>query len=219
MEDKLTIYTFLKFGEEPHIFDLLNNGTIYMNPIQKFRKTEDNQLRGDKYEGVSEIVNYPPGKFTIESIGFTGNHLGIHLSKSYENILGNIYSLYCISSIGFPQINDIQIDLRVKKFGTHFLMVTNCLKFMHRISDGLKATGFECHMDFVKYYDTHKVNGEINLFQKPNLFEYQMEYRLYVDRPLLDPFSFKIGSLKDIAMVYTIEDNIDESGHFQKLIQ
>lgn len=204
-----SIYTFLKFGQESDIYDLLNNGTIYMNPIQKFRQTEDNQLRGDKYEGVTSIKNYPPGQFEIKSIGYKGDYLNLHLIESYEKVLGNIYSLYCVSSIGFPNRNDIQIDKRVKRFGTHYLMVTNCGKFLTRLSDGLKATGLYADMDFVKYYDKKLINGKITVYQKPDSFEWQKEYRLYVNRLSILPYSFKIGSLHDIAVVFPI-DKIDE---------
>jgi hypothetical protein len=45
-----TIKLFLKLGSEKNILDLFENGTIYMNTIEYFRKVEDEELRGDKYE-------------------------------------------------------------------------------------------------------------------------------------------------------------------------
>ena len=43
-----TIKLFLKLGSEENILDLFENGTIYMNTIEYFRKVEDEELRGDK---------------------------------------------------------------------------------------------------------------------------------------------------------------------------
>ncbi len=40
---------FLKIGQEEHIKDLYENGTIYLNTIEYFRKIEDEELRGNKY--------------------------------------------------------------------------------------------------------------------------------------------------------------------------
>ena len=90
----ITIQIFLKFGNEDNINDLLHNGTIYLNSIQNFRKIEDKQLRGDKYEGVLSIKNYPSGQFEIPSLNYKGDYLALHLFEKYEEVLGNIYSLY-----------------------------------------------------------------------------------------------------------------------------
>lgn len=209
MDEEHYILTYFKFGQESDIFDMLRNGTIYMNPIQKFREIKDEQVRGDNYEGVTKVRNLPAGQLEIESLGVKGNYIKIHLRESYEKVLGNIYCLYCISSNGFPDPKNIRIDQKVKKFGTHLLMITDCLKFRDRLFNGLNATGLKYHHDFVQYYDKDAINDSINLFQKPLEFEYQKEYRIYVERDAIDPFSFQIGSLEEIAVVFPI-DKIDE---------
>ena len=40
-----TIKLFLKLGSEENILDLFENGTIYMNTIEYFRKVEDEELK------------------------------------------------------------------------------------------------------------------------------------------------------------------------------
>ena len=90
-----TIKMFLKFGEEKYMNDLYYNGTIYFNSIQYFRELEDGELRGDIYEGVSSIKNYPAGQFETPALNHKGNYLALQLRQSYETVLGNIYSLYC----------------------------------------------------------------------------------------------------------------------------
>ena len=196
---------FLKFGSEADINDLYENGTIYMNPIDRFRKIEDEELRGDKYEGVNRIWNLPSGEFEIPSIKRKVKYISMHLKENYKNVLGNIYSIYCISSYGFPSPNDFLIDKKVERFGSHFLMVKDNQRFLQLIEDKLNLLGLKFDHDFVRYYDKKSINGQITLFQKPNEFEYQKEFRIYVDSALLTPLVFKIGSLKNIAEVHKTE--------------
>ena len=199
---------FLKFGQEEHIRDLFENGTIYMNSIQRFRLIEDNGLRGDNYEGISEIRNYLPGTFIIPEINHEVHHLGIHLRQSYPEVLGNIYSLYCISSKTVANPLEFKIDKRNSEFGTHCLMIKNNPEFLSKIENALILSGLPFRHGFVEYYDKNKVNGAITLFQKPVEYEYQKEFRIYVERPYIDPFVLKIGSLQNIAELFTSNDII-----------
>lgn len=204
-----TIKMFLKVGQEEHIKDFYYNGTIYMNPIQFFRKFEDGELRGDKYEGISKIKNYPPGQFEIPPIGFKGNYLGLQLRESYETVLGNIFSLYCISSHGWEKPQDFKIDEKIKRFGSHCIVVKDNVKFLSLIENKLKDLNVKYRHDFVEYYDKDKVDRTITLFEKPLEFEYQKEYRFYIERLSDQVFSFSIGSLTDIATMYPSGDIVD----------
>jgi hypothetical protein len=201
---------FLKFGKEQDITDLYRNGTIYMSPIQRFRKIEYGELRGDLYEGASSIKNYLPGQFEIPSIGFKGKHIGIHLRESYENVLGNIYSLYCISSHGWENPNDFKIDDRIKKFGSHCLMIKDNQKFLSLIEEKLNQLKIKFNHYLVEYYDKKAINRPISLFEKPLEYEYQKEFRFYAERDSTEPFVFKIGSLVDISELYSSNLIVDE---------
>ena len=200
---------FIKFGEEEHITDLFNNGTIYMNSVQHFRKFEDGQLRGDKYEGVSSIKNYPQGTYEIPSMNIEGEYVSLQLRESFEVVLGNIFSLYCISSKGWDNPLDFQIDERVKKFGSHCLIVKKNDLFLKLIEHKLRDLQIKYTHDFVEYYNKNDVNREINLFEKPNDFEYQKEFRIYADTKSDKPLIFNIGSLKGIAEIYPSESLVD----------
>ncbi|MCG9791216.1 hypothetical protein [Flavobacterium algicola] len=204
-----SIQMFLKFGEEKHINDLYHNGTIFMNPIQYFRKIEDGELRGDKYEGISKITNLPPGQFEIPSLNFKGNYLALQYRESYDIVLGNIFSLYCISSHGWNNPNDFKIDEKIKNFGSHCLVITDNAKFLSLIEEKLIELKVKFRHNFIKYYDKDKVNRTISLFEKPLEFEYQKEFRFYVERKSEKPFSFSIGSLKDIAEIYIAIDIVN----------
>lgn len=198
-----TILMFLKFGSEHDILDLYNNGTIFINPVQRFRLIEDNGLRGDKYEGVDNITNYLPGQFEIPSLGFKGNHLGIHLKESYENVYGNIYSLYCISSHGWADPSEFSIDAKIKDFGTHCLLIKDVARFIELLTKELKRIGCEYKHGFVEYYDKKLKNGSVSIFEKPLEFEYQKEFRFYVQRESLDPLVISIGTMEDYSEIHS----------------
>lgn len=195
----------LKFGQEAHIKDLFENGTIYMNSIQYFRTIEDGELRGDAYEGISNIVNLPPGKFEIPEFGFKGDYLALQLRGSYETVSGNIFSLYCISTKGWENPEDVKIDSKISRFGDSCLMVYKNKEFLSRLKMALELKGVKFSFDFVDYYDKDKVNRDISLFEKPLEFEYQKELRFYVNRRSTTPFVFQIGSLKDITEIMPAE--------------
>jgi hypothetical protein len=193
---------FLKLGSLENITDLYENGTIYINTIEFFKKIEDNDLRGDNYEGTSEIINSLPGTFRIPEIDRDIKYEKIHLKKSFDQILGNIYSLYCISSKGFPNPLDFKIDEKNLRFGTHCLMIKNSQYFFDKIKSELKNNGFDFRHGFVNYYDRDKItNKELTLFDKPEEFEYQKEFRFYVHNNNLEPIKIQIGSLKDYAEI------------------
>lgn len=200
---------FLKFGQEEHIKDLYENGTIYMNAIQFFRGIEDNELRGDKYEGISKINNYPAGQIEIKSLNYKGKYLALQIRESYDTVLGNIFSLYCISSHGWKRPTDFKIDQKIKNFGSHCLVIKDNTKFLSLIEQKLKEMKIEYSHNLISYYDKDKVDREITLFEKPLEFEYQKEFRFYVKRKSDKPFYFSIGSLKEIAQIYKSNEVVD----------
>ena len=204
-----SIKMFLKFGQEEHINDLYRNGTIFMNAIQYFRKMEDGELRGDCYEGVSRIKNYPPGQFEIPILNFKGNYLALQIREAYDTVVGNIFSLYCISSHGWKNPNDFKLDEKIKQFGSHCLLIKDNAKFLSLIEEKLKELKANFNHNLVSYYDKDKVDGKITLFEKPLEFEYQKEFRFYVERKSDKPFVFSIGSLTDIAEVYNSKDIVE----------
>lgn len=203
------IKMFIKFGEEKYLKDLYYNGTIYMNSIQYFRNIEDGELRGDIYEGISRIKNYPPGQFEIPELNFKGNYLALQIRQSYETVLGNIYSLYCISSHGWGDLTKFKIDNKNKRFGSHCIVVKDNKKFLSLIENKLKELKVDYTHNFVEYYDKDKINRTITLFEKPLEFEYQKEFRIYVKRLSEKPFVFNIGNITDIAEIYNSNEIID----------
>ncbi len=197
-----TIKMFLKIGKEEHVKDLYENGTVYINTIEYFRKMEDDELRGDGYEGASEIINSLPGTFRIPGIDQEFKYEKIHIKKAYEEVLGNIYSLYCISSKDFPNTLDFKFDEKNLRLGTHCLMIKDNQYFLDKIQSKLRNRGFKYRHGFVNYYDKDKIsNKKLTLFDKPKEFVYQKEFRFYVHNNKIEPIKLQIGSLKGKAEI------------------
>jgi hypothetical protein len=200
------IISFLKFGSEKNITDLYSVGTIYMNTIEYFRKYEDEELRGDKYEGASWVKNSLPGTFLIPGSDQIFNYQKVHIRQAYEEVLGNIYSLYSISSHGIPNFLEFKMDERLVRFGTHCLMIKDNQYFLDQMRKQLTANSHEFHEGFVNYYDKEKANKQLTLFEKPLEFEYQKEFRFYVKSDNLQPIKINIGSLEQYSQMYRTED-------------
>lgn len=194
---------FLKFGSKANIQDMYDNGTVYLNTIEFFRKHEDNALRGDKYEGASKIINSVRGTFRIPDVDRDFRYEKVHLKQSYKTVLGNLYCLYCISSHGFPNPIDYRLDEKNLRFGTHCLIIKDGQYLLTCIEKELERKGFEFLHGFVNYYDNESVCKDLTLFDKPNEFEYQKEFRFYVHNNELGPIKLQIGSLHEKAEVYT----------------
>lgn len=208
-KESYKIISFLKFGQEKYMKDLFYKGDLFFNSIQFFRKFEDNELRGDKYEGINSIKNLPSGTIEIPKLNYKGNYISMHLRESHEHVLGNIYSLYCISSHGWKNPNDVKIDRRNKDFGSHCVMIKDLPKFMNLIETKLAEMQLDFKHGLIDYYDREKVNKKITLFEKPLEFEYQKEFRFYIHRESEDPITISIGSLEEIAELHTTEDIVE----------
>lgn len=206
------IHCLIKFGSKEAITDLFENGTIYCNPVQYFKTLED-KFRGDSYEGTSYIHNLPPGQLKI-SIGGRQvdkefNYLACHLKEAYEKTLGNIYNLYCLSSKILRGDKPIKIDERIKDFGDTALLIKDNPKFLSLIQNKLERMRLQYFQGLVEYYDKYIYTGKINVFKKPSEYAYQNEFRLYIRRHSDEPLKFQIGSLKEIAEVYSANEFIN----------
>jgi hypothetical protein len=204
-----TIIGMFKFGSEENIIDLLENGTMYLNSIQYFKTVEDAELRGDKYEGITEILNFPNGEFEIPALNFKGQYISIHLKNSFQEVTGNIYSLYCISSFHITNPIGFKIDGRVVNFGKYCLVINDLQIFLDRVKRALQQLGLKYTIDFVSYYDKSKKNGKVTLFEKSNEFSYQNEFRIYVPSNSTDAMILNIGSMADIAQIVPVSDILE----------
>jgi hypothetical protein len=211
----MQIITLIKLGREKDIMDLYENGTIYLNPIDYFRKNEQDSDKGDDYEGVSKIENLPAGELQIflkgkPLVNRKLRYEKFHIRESYPDVLGNIYSFYSITSKDLDKNNgDFIPDKRLKDLGSHFLLIFDLSKFFDMLKSSFNDSGFKYKMGFVNYYDKENYNGQLTVFHKPDNFSYQNEFRIYLPNESIIPMIITIGSLKEISNIYD-STNVDK---------
>lgn len=206
----VNILTFIKFGSERNTLDLYENGTIYCNTIEYFRKLEDDYLRGDSYEGTFKITNYPPdSKVTLklpENKELELKNARLHLREFYSEVRGNIYCLTAIAREEIIKLGTLKLDSKNSGFGAHFLLIKDSKQFFERLIEGFQNKKLKIKTGFVKYYDKHSINGELDLFYKSNEFEYQKEFRIIIENETQTPIKIQVGSLKEISEIFDTKD-------------
>lgn len=196
------IKLFIKIGSQKNIEDFYANGTIYLNTVQYFREIEDEELRGDRYEGASRIVNSLPGTFRIPGIDKDFHFEKVHYTEAFDTVLGNIFSLYCVSPLGFPNPYDFKVDERNFRFGSHCVLIKDNQRFLELIKQAFERNGYAYTYGFVKYYDKENTSKQLTVFDKPEEFEYQKEFRFYVKNDEVSPIKLQLGSLKEYAEIF-----------------
>jgi len=193
------LFYLIKIGKKKYMHELYKHGVVFMNDINYFRQCEDNELRGDKEEGIKGIEQVADIKLLLK--GKVLAHGGSGQLKFYENN-GNIYSLMAITSLENPV--SFQIDEKNKRFGDCFVVITEVKDFINRIEDKLKKLKFEYEYSLVRYYNLKKHSGPLDVFCKPDNFKYQRELRFFLKRKEANPLIFEIGSIKNTSYIFEI---------------
>ena len=199
-----TIALFIKIGKEKYIKDLYENGTVFMSTLEHFRSIEDEFLRGDPNEGAACLVDSNKATMKIPSLGYEGNPINIR----YGNFLktGNIYSLYCLSSYGFPTPEGFTMDKRNLDFGSHALIIKKPGKFIEQVAKALDERSLYHEHGFVNYYKNQDRLSDLTAFDKSDLFEHQKEFRFFVENDVLETISLNIGSMKPYSEMCETKD-------------
>ena len=77
---------------------------------------------------------------------------------------------------------------------------------MDKMKIELKKTGRKFWYGFVKYFDKDTTSKDLDPFDKPSQFEYQKEFRFFVESKDIEPLIITLGSLKEHAELIKIED-------------
>lgn len=199
----ITIKALLKIGDKVHIEDLQKNGTIYCNSIRTFRQIESrDRNRCDKREGAykTEILNPEWLTVSVDGKQFPFEFISARLNlfdKEIEN-----HKLYCL--FGFKKDCAYGVPFINKKncaFGDKALLITDSYKFISRIESRLKEQILNYRFDWVNYYKEASINDGLSVFDKPVDFEYQSEFRFYIQHEDPEPLVISIGSIEDISIV------------------
>ena len=205
MNDRIVF--LLKFGSEKNIKDLFENGTIFLNPFEKFEKDEKNNFRGDNYESLIGLENFSnPSKYRIKitdtKTGKISDHKPKKLVKLYKDLsAGNLYSMYCIKKSEINNNKKFKISIKMKEFGSHFLFIHKPMEFMKRIENTFKENQLKFNAKAVTYYDHKKFSGPLSLFHKKKEHSYQNEFRIVTRNSGSKPLKLNIGNLDNISKI------------------
>lgn len=195
------MFLYFKFGAEKDMLDLLQNGTIYCNPLSFFAR-EDQSGRYD----TDELVVFVETKFDGETA--VPNELGIKMkiysTQTKDVVLEPTGNLYCLYSLGIENVpvNSYHIfDQKMSDFGTHVIIIKDSAQFMQRVVSKVNEDGIVNYRDFVKYVSMRDFQGPKDFFTKDLSYRHQKEYRIYLDTDFTEPYRFSIGSISDIAVI------------------
>ncbi|MBB5440590.1 hypothetical protein HDC92_004293 [Pedobacter sp. AK017] len=217
---------FLKFGEKQHLESLLKKGSIFCRPMHYFANLKDENFIGDKYETVFAIKNIL-GKIEYKNgADFKPLYIGpLQQTASYfpNQICGNLFCLY-FHDISH-QVLDVTAGGDIDHIKEWVILIIDAQEFKNRIESALKFNNMEFESRFVEYEDFSKYNGWKSQFKKDIGFTHQKEFRFWIKCPVLDDYSFEIGSIEDIARLMKSEElksmgfkkiGSDLKSHFEK---
>ena len=203
-------FPLIKFQSEERITSL-QDGLIYMNSLEWFRKHENangDTVVGDSYEA---LLHMNEGKIILPD---TGEELEIH-NENIKTSVSNDYA-YCMFSIN-PCVNNFSFTTEqienIKSFGDTALLILDIDEFLSRIRNAALKEGYEIHFGFVRYYDDtidsadviiSLLSGMHNIaFWKRKMYEYQQEYRFLIHTKdfTKDHLELNIGDIRDISKV------------------
>jgi hypothetical protein len=173
----------------------------YANTVKYFRKIEDDEDRKDDREGSINCIPLDPS-FNIKIRTKDGNEIPlVPLNgeiNQYDPLVDSSH-LFCLC---YFNDNDVTgkpfLDPRNKRFGDKALIITEPERFINLIISKTKSKFKALYMP-VKYYERPTSEQKLNIFDKPNRFSYQREFRFNFQEYSEDPLIFDIGDISRIS--------------------
>lgn len=220
MESKIKIFTFIKAIDKCFFNNFIEFGEICLNTVKWFREYEniDSNI-GDSFEGVNlacghdftinfgdPITEYNSDeelKEKLNNIEWKYVGKGINLIGIDESINANIFSLYTVFGKNKEKYEGSLVPQKfLEEFTNHrFVILLQPMVFLSKIENFLKENNRPTKRGLVKYY---KLNREIvenlSLFNKPDRYSYQKEYRIVAENSYAEQRIVRIGNLNEICM-------------------
>lgn len=195
---RINVCSLIKFGEKIHMESFYEDGLLYMNSLEVFRKIEDGELRGDKHEAL-----YEQKEINNIRISLGNNKIGVaekgFLQLWNENQQGNIFSMVALKTA--ENLDDIKINSECQKFGDTCVFILDIKEFINRVLKAAKEAGLELTYAPIEYFNMKSFQGKWSVFKKPLQYSFQSEFRFFISREEPGPLLLEIGSLKDISAI------------------
>ena len=200
-------------------------GNLYSQRLECFRKMENDQQRGDDYEGT---MVYPPNSIlTLQSTDLTtmktdalkvplddlaANHTLRLTALKYLNV----FCMYAVDFNDFKRTPNsdtkrtLDLPETLWEFGDHAVVVFDVPEFINRVAKAARFRNFGTRLGRVTYYDPALGLPDIPLdesvaFYKRDQFAHQKEFRLAFNTQTVDfnPITVSVGNISDIAIPVT----------------
>lgn len=188
--------TLCKLGTANRIRALREDGCVYMSTLDTFWSIEDGGVRGDRLDGICEMLR---GKHGVASrADGTGSPVNIS-AWTFETrpTEPKKINLYCMYALRWDS-GVVNVDERVNEFGDAALVFTDPNQFLERLYAALQLTERYFRADLVEYVPDDHV-GEVGIFRKTARYSFQSEWRVACYDGLGEPLVLNLGSLAGIS--------------------
>lgn len=202
--NKRQVWGLLKFSKNRiHLQDLYENGRLYMNTVDYFKKLESGTGQSDELESATLVVELTNSTVKYEHPQHGSGILKIKSGALHNYMMGNIACFYGLYNEHFTNESgglNIHEDV-IKDFGEYVLFIHDIGTFFDRFTALMHKENYLYRRGRVDY--GYKImpymEKELDFFSKQKKYSYQSEYRFYIDTGLDKEFILEMGSLKDIA--------------------
>jgi hypothetical protein len=204
----------IKFHENRYINPFYEEGLIYMNTLPYFQQIKDKQIRGDKCENLTSVLQPNKVKVLINGIEITDiiSPITIYNSPDDLNKFTHVFSMVSLCNGDRTRKDNKIFDERVRNFGDMLVVIFNLKEFFNRLVKKLnyfKKNGdiLSFKMDRVFYININNYHGQMTAFHKVNEYSWQQEWRLAITAiNVNNPFQFEIGNIADISKKMDVKD-------------
>lgn len=197
---------FLKFGKKEHI-EALQKGDVFMNTLAYFQTAPEENLIGDKFEGIKHLLGFRDLTLNIAYKGkdIIFKSVGTVYAHPTERYEGNIYCLYgAHEQMLESRLKDNLGELPIGNvFGDceYFAIINNPKEFVRRIEVFCASAGYNMVIKGVNYIDFNTYQGVMTPFVKRDLYKGQNEIRIFIENDIGKSLAFNIGDISDICTI------------------
>ena len=219
------IFFFAKIFEKKEHADDFVRGSLFANRLSYFKRIENRDGRGDKYEGAimprldglsitltcTDIETGEVSDITILEEDFAAPPI---IQPTWLDH-SNVFCMYAGYSGTFKEISidnlqcfqkQLEIPEECTKLGRYAVLIKNVTEFIRRVRITAKREKYRICWRLLRYYDPEVgtprlVSSLDSIFSKSKEYEYQREFRFAIDTGTLesDPITLDIGDISDIA--------------------
>ena len=226
------IFFFAKIFEKKEHADDFVRGSLFANRLSYFKRIENREGRGDKYEGAimprldglsitltcTDIETGEVSEITIPEEDFAAPPI---IQSTWLDH-SNVFCMYAGHSRGFKEISTdnlqrfkrrLEIPEDCTKLGRYAVIVQNATEFIRRVRVAAEREKYSIWWRLVRYYDpevgTPRLESSLDpIFSKSKEYEYQREFRFAIDTGTegRNHITLDIGEIDDITMCMDSRD-------------